>query len=331
MSVLPASPGRPTRSNHGLGLRQPVVEDRDHRDRGEGGVRGRPARIQEAGPERPAAHDPRLGRSDERERGDPAEQPEPDREDLPVGPPGVAAVLGHPDERDRGVGGEPGDERPPPGASRHDELEPDDRGEAGDGRPATQARRVRRRRPAAEPQPTQERGTGVVQGAERVEPRPGGSDERRHEGEADPPVRPQEQARDVGLARPAHEALGEEPGDRHQAEDPEGRTQEARNGAHAVLGRSEGRDVAQEDDGEREGDGRGRPGEVDGQRDRRLERARQLVAKGGSGEGEQDGSCRPGRTEQARDRDGDGRGHGDGPAHGASTMRCTTFRPSTTR
>jgi len=117
-----------------LRLRQAVEDDRRDAQRRERDIGGRPARLEETAAEGATA-DPAV-LVDEAEPGQPTEQPEPDREGFALGAPLVAPELGHHREGERGVPDEDDEERG--GTRLDDELQPDEEGEANNGRPATE-------------------------------------------------------------------------------------------------------------------------------------------------------------------------------------------------
>ncbi len=94
---LPGELGQPEQVEPDLGLRQPVEQDRADAERDDHDIGEAPAGLEQTARERPTADAAVL--VDERERREPTEQPEPDREDLGVGAPGVAPELGHHRER----------------------------------------------------------------------------------------------------------------------------------------------------------------------------------------------------------------------------------------
>ena len=129
----------------------------------------------------------------------------------------VAPELGHHREREGRVADEDDEERG--GSGLDHELQPDEEGEPDDRRPAAEARRVVGGLPAPDVQPAQERGAQVVEGRERVEEVPGRPDDGGDDGQPDPAVDPQEERRDVAVARPAGDPLGDDPG---PADEPDG-------------------------------------------------------------------------------------------------------------
>ncbi len=167
--------------------------------------------------------------------------------------------------------------------------------------------------PRLDPEAADDPGHQVVERRERVEEVPDRPDEGRQHGDADPAVDPQEQRRHVADALAADDALGDDPGpadepDRAQAEPDGGRRQMAGVGQVRALGA----DVADEDEDERQRDGRRGPDEVDGQR--------QTARVGGvEGVGEGRGRRRQSERRQADGGDADAAestGHGRGSRGG---------------
>ena len=107
----------------------------------------------------------------------------------------------------------------------------------------------------------------VEERRERVEVVPDRSDERRDRGDRHPAVHPQEQARDLGRAGPAGDALDDDPYPADEPEDPE---QHAQPGGWQVARRRCVRairaHVADEHEDERQRDRRRGAGEVDRKR-----------------------------------------------------------------
>ena len=151
--------------------------------------------------------------------GEAAEGPEPDREGLAVRPPFVAPELGHHRQGQRGVPDQHDEQRR--GAGEDDELEPDVEREADDGRPATETLGVVGDRPALDTEPAQDPGADVVEGRERIEEVPGRSDQRADDRQSDPAVDPQEERRDVSVARVPGDPLGDDPDPADQSQRPQ--------------------------------------------------------------------------------------------------------------
>ena len=107
------------------------------------------------------------------------------------------------------------------GAGEDHELEPDEEREPDRRRPAAEPLRVVGDRPALDAEPAQDRGAEVVERRERIEEVPGRSDDRADDRQPDPAVDPQEERRDVGVARVAGDALGDDPDPAEEADGPE--------------------------------------------------------------------------------------------------------------
>jgi len=119
-----------------------------------------------------------LRLADQRERRQPAEQPEPDAEDLAPGAPRRPSEPRHAGEREEGVGKD-GQAEHPAGGHERDQLQPDDDQEADDGRPGAPALRIGSilGLAAGQAEPRTGRGQQPVERAERVEPGPGRPDQ----------------------------------------------------------------------------------------------------------------------------------------------------------
>ena len=207
--------GRAEDVEEGLGLGQAVEDDRGHPERHERHVRAGPARLEEPAAERAPVDAALL--VDQPEPGEPAEEPEPDREGLASRAPLVAPELGHHRER---VGGVPDEDHEQQGRARlHDELQPDEDGEPDRARPASEPLRVVGRCPALDVGSRQDPGRHVVDRRERVEEVPGRADDRADDGQADPAVVPQEEGRDLPVARPAGDPLADDPQPADQPDD----------------------------------------------------------------------------------------------------------------
>ena len=199
-----------------------------------------------------------LAAADRGERREPADQAEPDREHLAVASPGVPPELGHRQDGHHGVRDEHDPEGPTTARGGHRQLEPDEHGEADDGRPAPEPLRVGRRRGAGQADPAQRPGAQPVERRERIEPGPGRSDEGRHEGQPDPAVGPQEERGDVALRRTAEDDRADDdpdPGQQADAGQPDAEGRRDPDGPILPEGCRLGRRAAAQDhDGERRGD-----------------------------------------------------------------------------
>ena len=190
------------------------------------------------------------------------------------------------------------------GRSRlHDELQPDEHGEPDRPRPASEPLGVVGGGPALDVGSRQDPGRHVVDRRERVEEVPGRADDRADDGQADPAVVPQEEGRDLPVARPAGDPLADDP---QPADQPDGAQPEPQPGRRQRPRRGEVRrrrpDVADDDERERQchgrrgaddvdrerqparvgrvqGMGRDRRGQDQGEADRRREAARQACRK----------------------------------------------------
>ena len=262
---------------------------------------------------RPVANDRRRTRAGlqvDRERREPPEQPEPDRERLPVPPPGVAAELGHHRQRERGVADEDDEQHPRP-VHRPDELEPDDEHEPDHRRPAAEALRVLRRVPAADPERAGGSRADVVERRERVEPVPDRVEERRDDRDSDPAVDPQEERLDVAGALSADDPLGDDPGPADQPDraqpvaEPRGRHLARTGRGHRLRA-----DVREHHERERQRDRQRRPGNVDRERQPRLVRDVERVRGDGGRCGKRSG------YEPARDGPGEAGARGRPADHG---------------
>ena len=279
-------------------LRCPVEDDRAHAERKEDDQGRRPGALQQTTRERPADQDAGVdrvgidvvgtdvaaGRSrcdvgggHDPVRGEPVQRSEPDRERLAMSAPRVPTELGHQRQREHGVRGEHDGERR--AARERHELEPDEEGEPGDGRPDPQERRELTRLPAPDPEPAEHPGRDVVERGERVQPLPDRHEQRGHHRDADPAVHPQEQRRDGAIGRSAGDPLGHDPDPAEKADRPEQDAERGRDADIARVHRGGGAHVPGEDEHEREGDRRGRPDEVHGQRERALVGGRQRVRR----------------------------------------------------
>ena len=107
------------------GSSRPAANDRTRSRSGRPTSRARPTAVASgvAGTEPPAVIG--VGR-EQGERGQPADEAEPDREDLAVPAPGLAPELGHRHERDHRVGDQHEAEHPAAPGRRQRELHPDD-------------------------------------------------------------------------------------------------------------------------------------------------------------------------------------------------------------
>jgi len=246
-------------------------------------------RLEQAGRERPDAQPrgrPRVaGRRcaivavGERERRQSPDQPEPDREDLAVAAPWLAAELGHRDQGDHRVADEDDPETLAAPGRRDRQLEPDHDTEADDGRPAAHPVRVRCRSTARQPEPGHPAGGQAVERAEWVKPRPDRTDERRGQGKTDPAVRPQEERRDIALGVSAEDdRLDDDPGPGEEADDRDRPTNEPGNADRPVRRHGRGGEIGirafrrpvatREQDRERHADGECGADEVRSERDR---------------------------------------------------------------
>ncbi len=86
-----------------------------------------------------------LGSVRQGQRGEAADEPEPDREDLAVASPGGPPVLGHRDEGEDRVAEHDQPERLPAASRRHGQLQPDEDGQADRRRPSSETGRIGRR------------------------------------------------------------------------------------------------------------------------------------------------------------------------------------------
>ena len=254
-----STPGAPNRSKQICVCDSPsnridADAERDERDV------GRPSSRARAGRSRTAARRTRPVLVDQARTGEPAEQPEPDRERLAVRAPLVAPELGHHRQRERGVADEDDEQRRRPGLRgrararrRRRSRWPPASGRARPGsRPASQPATPSRRRTAAP------RSWSVENGSRKCQTGPTSAQTHR---QADPAVDPQEERRDVAVARAADDALGDDPDPADEPERPE-RVAEPRPAAGDPRPVEVGRrraDVADEHEDERQGDRRSRP------------------------------------------------------------------------
>ncbi len=205
---LAADGRRAERVEEGLRLGQAVIEDPGDREGDEGQAREIPLHVEESGREPTDREPPRAldrGVSRQRQRRQPTQEPEPDREDLAVPPPGVPPVLGHRDEGQDRVADHDQPEGLPAPRRGDRQLQPDEAGQADRGRPPSETDRVRRRPTARQPDRAESRGQEPMERAERVEVLPDGTDEGAGHGQSDPAVDPQEERRDVALGMASHD------------------------------------------------------------------------------------------------------------------------------
>ena len=203
-----ATPGAPKRSKKACVCDRPskMIEDTPNAT-SVTSARG-PARLEQPAPERAPVDAALLVHQPE--PGEPAEEPEPDRERLAVRAPLVAPELGHHREREGGVADEDDEQEStgPPGTTSSSQTKTANPIVA---RPATEPLRVVGRRPALDVGRARIQARQVVDRRERVEEVPGRADDRADDGQADPAVDPQEERRDVAVARPAGDPLGDDP------------------------------------------------------------------------------------------------------------------------
>ena len=229
--------------------------------------------------------------------GEPAEEAEPDRERLAVRAPFVAPELGHHRERERRVADEHDEQRrrrrrrSRARARRRTRT----RWRPASDRAAPGSRRVPSPRCPSRRRTAAPRSCRVENGSRKCQTGPMSA---QMHGHADPAVDPQEQGRDVGVARAAGDALGDDPDPAEEPDGPErvaepGRRQRARRPIEVRRGRPH---VADDDEDERQGDGRGGPDEVDGQRQParvgRVERVRRDRRGQEEGEPEREAEAR---------------------------------------
>ncbi len=258
----------------------------------------------------------------ERQRRQSAKHTEPDAEHLALGAPRLAAEVGHCRERHERVGDQHQPKRPATVESRN-ELEPDEHAEADHGRPASEPDRVVGRVAARESQPPPERAQQAVERREWIDPRPRRPDQGAHQSQPDPTVGPQEERRDVAVARAADESLRDDPQPPEQSDRAEQHPQPAWHGArrHECPCWRRRRRVAQHDESERHRHCQGGTGDVGDQRQGRLITLGHLVGQHDRGQCQQ----QPGRHEG----DAEPESNGQAPSrtvHGATLAAAALTR-----
>src|SRR4051794_4289247 len=257
---LREEPGRPEDVEERLCLREAVEDDRGDAERDERHVGSAPASFEKPAPERARVDPPVFVH--EAPVCEAAEKAEPDRERLTLRPPLVAPELGHHRDRQRRVSDEHDEQDRRTGLD--DELEPDEEREACRRRPAADRGGIGGDIPALDVQGAQDGGADVVDRRERVEEVPRGPDDRAHDREPDPAINPQEQGRNVSVARPAGDALSDDP---RPANEPENQQGPADPGRRQMTGGGQvgrrGAYITDDDEDERQGDRDGRPDDID--------------------------------------------------------------------
>ena len=216
-AVCPITPGAPNRSKYACVCDRPskMIDETPERD--ERHVGRRPAGLEESAPERPGRTSPSSST-----RRQCARRPRRRNQTVNVSPsraPFVAAELGHHRQGERGVA----DEHDEQGRRTRlvDEFEPDEAQEPDRRRPPTETGRVVGRRPALHAETGQDRGADVMERRERVEEVPDRAEDRAHDRHPDPAIDPQEEGRDVAVARAAGDPLGDDPAPSDQADRPQ--------------------------------------------------------------------------------------------------------------
>jgi len=228
----------------------------------------------------------------------PAEQPEPDAERFALRAPGVTAEVRHRRDSQHGVADQEHTQRSA-ALDPADQLQPDDDREPDHGRPAAQSLWVDGILAARKAKSTGQPGQAGVDGRERVEPRPGGTDQRAEQGQPDPAVHPQKERRHVAVAGSSAERLDDDPQPGQQADRAQAATQPARHATHRG-GRVRARRgcVVQDHEGERHRHGQCRPADVHDQRQWRLVALVQRVGKSNTGPGQQQRRPADGRGDE---------------------------------
>ena len=147
----------------------------------------------------------------------PPQQAEPDAEDLARPAPPFLAVPGHAAQRQQRVADHDRSQLPTTPDAAH-QLQPDEEDQQHDRRPGV--RMAMPRCPSREVKPASPEADrqDVVQGAERIEPRPDRSQQRADQRQAHPAEDPQHQRSDLRVAIPTGDGLQHHPSPRHQAQ-----------------------------------------------------------------------------------------------------------------